>query len=182
MEVWKDIPGYEGLYQASTDGMIRTLEGKTTIRKDGSVRHWKGRVMRGRGTQDVGFRVSLWKDGNNTEFLVHRLVARTFIGDPPSEDYTVNHIDGNRFNNKIENLEWMTRAENIKYGFRVGQYESVMSPVTITDVKGDFIYFRSQAECSRYLGRKKTYANDHIIKGNSKLASINGEKYWILFA
>ena len=72
--------------------------------------------------QGIGYRVDLWKDGKPKTFLVARLVATTFLEDLIDTDMTVNHKDGNRLNNNIENLEWLSRADNIRYGFQNGQY------------------------------------------------------------
>ena len=99
-ENWKAIPGYEGLYEASTLGRIRTAEGKTTSSRRFFKRVWKQRILKGRA-------VSLWKDGKEKDWLVARLVAMTWI-DGYCEGMTVNHKDRNRFNNNIDNLEWLS--------------------------------------------------------------------------
>ena len=77
-EVWKDIPGYEDIYQASNYGRIRSSEGKTTYSRKHGVRHWKSRVLKLKVDNQFSKRVSLWKDGKQKDFLVHRLVAATF--------------------------------------------------------------------------------------------------------
>lgn len=107
-ENWKAIPGYEGLYEASTLGRIRTAEGKTTSSRRFFKRVWKQRILKGRGSNPrIGYRVSLWKDGKEKDWLVARLVAMTWI-DGYCEGMTVNHKDRNRFNNNIDNLEWLS--------------------------------------------------------------------------
>lgn len=157
-EVWKDIPGYEGLYQASTLGRIRTAEGKTTSSKRFKQRRWKSRVMKGRGENKItGYRVGLWKDGEHKDYLVCRLVALTFLGEP-QEGYTVNHIDGDRHNNKIENLEWLSLGDNIRHGFDTGLYNAMCKPVNLIGPDGCF-EFRSCAEASRFLSRNESYVS-----------------------
>ena len=85
-EVWKDIPDYEGLYEASSFGRIRTKEGKTTFTQKRGIRHWKSRIMKGRGNNySTGSRVGLWKNGKVKDWLVARLVAITFLGKPTTE-------------------------------------------------------------------------------------------------
>ena len=69
IEEWKDIPEYEGLYQASTLGRIRTHPNKTTANARCAVRKWNTRIMKGRGKQNSGYRVGLWKDGKCKDFL-----------------------------------------------------------------------------------------------------------------
>lgn len=110
-EKWKDIPGYEGKYQASTLGRIRNIPHLIKANKDGGVRYtklyykklttgWHGYVY-----------VSLSKDGEQKTHLLHRLIADTFLPNP-NKLPAVNHKDGNKKNNCITNLEWCTDSEN----------------------------------------------------------------------
>lgn len=164
MEVWKDIPGYEGIYEASTDGNIRTKEGKVTSTKRHGTRHWKSRILKGRGNNPkTGRRVSLWKNGIPKDFLVARLVASTFLGNPPT-GFTVNHKDGNRLNNKICNLEWLSLGDNIRHGFETGLYHHQI-PVTVTNGVEKFC-FRSLAELDRFLGRHGGYSSGKLKKAD----------------
>jgi hypothetical protein len=163
-EIWKDIPEYEGIYQASTLGRIRTVEGKTTFSKRHGVRTWKSRVLKGRGNNPTtGKRVSLWKNGKMKDALVARLVAMTFLG-KPAEGYTVNHIDGNRFNNRIENLEWLSLGDNIRHGFRTGLYKSTQKAVRV-EVAGVEYDFASLSEFSRFLGKSNGYVSNNLKRG-----------------
>lgn len=160
-ENWKDIPGYEGIYQASTFGNIRTAEGKTTSNRRYKVRSWKSRVLKGRGDNyTTGKRVSLWKDGKAKDWLVARLVAMTFLGTPP-EGFTVNHKDGNRLNNAVDNLEWLSLADNIRHGFSTGLYPT--KSVTLSR-NGIHITFDSMAKCDEFLGRKRGYTSNSLKK------------------
>ena len=104
-EIWLDIPNYAG-YQVSNLGRVRT-HNKISSNKLYSVRRWKDRILKFKSeSYKTGYRVDLWKDGKNKTFLVARLVAYTFYGkDIDDHTKTVNHIDGNRFNNHLENLE-----------------------------------------------------------------------------
>lgn len=162
-EEWRDIKGYEGLYQASSFGRVRTVEGKTTFSQKHGVRHWKSRIMKGRGNNPVtGARVSLWRNGKKKDFLVARIIAYTFLGEP-EDGFTVNHIDGNRLNNKVENLEWLSLADNIRHGFETGLYTS-QKPVILT--KGNVEYrFRSMAQCDEFLGRGHGYTSLVLKRG-----------------
>lgn len=125
MEEWKDIPGYEGLYQASTLGRIRSVEGKetTTTRFGGTVRHWRSRIIRQHisGTKRKDARVKLWKDKKEHTYLVSRLIALTWV-DGYKEGLTVDHINCNNLDNRAENLQWMTLEDNIKKAFDDGCY------------------------------------------------------------
>ena len=126
MEQWKMIPGYEGLYEASTYGQIRTAEGKTTSNARYPKRVWKQRILKlkyvhRKNGRLKDARVCLWKDGKEKTFLVSRLVAMTWC-DGYADGLTVNHKDGNPLNNDCSNLEWISLAENIRHGFRTGLY------------------------------------------------------------
>ena len=176
-ETWKDIPGYEGIYQASTLGNIRTVEGKTTSNKRYTTRHWKSRVLKGKGNNPkTGKRVSLWKDGKPKEWLIARLVAITFLGNPP-EGYTVNHKDGNRMNNAIENLEWLSLSDNIKHGFSTGLYHTQKSVILKKD--GKVFEFRSMAQCDKFLRRTQGYTSRRLKKWNI-LEDADGGLYAVL--
>lgn len=114
-EIWMDIPGLEGRYQASTHGRIRSLdrEGKTCY---GATRKLKGRLLRMTGGKRGYLRIP--PNICETQF-VHRLVAMTFIPNPGRLP-VINHIDGNKQNNRVENLEWCTQLENMQHAFRTG--------------------------------------------------------------
>lgn len=179
MEEWKDIPGYEGLYQASTGGEIRTVEGKITSNRRYGVRRWKGRVMKGRGDRyATGRRVGLWKDGRKSDFLVARLVAMTFYGVPP-EGYTVNHKDGNRMNNNVENLEWVTLGDNIRHAFAIGLHTCARGVELCGDA--EVHKFRSMGDADRFLGRCVGYVSGCVKKGRAA-TSAGGAKYAIKLA
>jgi hypothetical protein len=170
MEVWKDIPGYEGLYQASSEGRIRTAEGKTTSNARYSKRVWKSRVLKGRGdNRATGKRASLWKDGKVKDCLIARLVAITFLGYPP-DGYTVNHIDGNRFNNAVSNLEWLSLADNIRHGFATGLYAKSQKAVRLKNANTLYV-FPSMSEASRFLGRNNGYVSECYLKGKNAIST-----------
>ena len=121
--LWKDIPGFEGIYQASNTGSIRTKPGKVTSNKRYARREWKTRVLKVKYPQRrrKDARVTLWKDGKESDHLVSRLVAMTWV-DGYAPGLTVNHIDGNPENNAIENLEWLSLADNVRKGFETGLF------------------------------------------------------------
>ena len=175
-EVWKDIPDYEGLYEASSYGRIRTKEGKITFTKKHGVRHWKSRIMSGRGDNlKTGSRVALWKNGVCKEWIVARLVAITFLGRPTIEANTVNHINGNRLDNRIENLEWLSIGDNVRHAFDTGlmPYHKIRIYNNDCDLK-----FRSMTIASEFIGRNHGYISS-CLKKNKKITSKNGIEYSI---
>lgn len=166
-ERWRDIPEYEGIYQASDIGRIRTTEGKTTYSVRHGVRHWKSRILKPKGINSTtGYRVSLWKNKTHKDFLVARLITTTWIGSV-SKDMTVNHKNGNRFDNRINNLEWLSLADNIRHGFYNGLYTTQI-PITLINKNGEFLPFRSMAEASRFLGRNTGFISGVIKKGGTR--------------
>lgn len=179
-EVWKDIPGYEGIYQASNYGEIRTVEGKTTFSRLHGKRTWKSRVLKGRGNNPTtGKRVNLWKEGKAKDFLVARLIATTFLGIPP-EGFTVNHKDGNRMNNALDNLEWLSLGDNIRHGFNTGLY-STQKPITIAHTEiNEMICFRSLSELDRFLHRKCGYTSGRLKRNHFTLNGANGDCYRVV--
>lgn len=111
-EVWKDIQGYEGIYQVSNLGKVKSLD--RFIRKKGKrngVYHIKEKILKS-STDDTGYlQVNLSKNGIYEKVHIHRLVAKAFIKNPYKK-LQVNHIDGNRINSMVNNLEWVTDSEN----------------------------------------------------------------------
>ena len=138
-------------------------------------RHWKDRTLcQKRHHKDHYARVTLWKDGVEYTKLVHRLVAEAFV---PTDDesLTVNHIDGDKFNNRVENLEWMSLPDNIRHGFNSGLYSYLIRCVLV-GASGERYTFDSLASASRFIGRNDGYVSGKI-KSNQKITSRDGIVY-----
>lgn len=130
-EVWKDIVGYEGLYQISNLGEVKRLEKEFShIAKDERIgKRSQGaysrttkleeKILKGIKTDKGYLAVGLIKDGKSKKFRVHRLVAMMFIPNPHNK-LEVNHIDGNKENNSVDNLEWSTGKENRQHALDNG--------------------------------------------------------------
>lgn len=178
MEVWKDIKGYEGIYQASNTGKIRTAPNKKTYTQRHGERTWKVRELKGRGDRiSPGKRVFLWKDGKGKDFLVARLVAFTFFDqDINNHELTVNHIDGNRLNNEISNLELVSIADNIRHGFKTGLYSNQKKCALVELYTGKKYEFSSLSKASEYLNKSTGYLSNIIKKGRN-LVFANGTVY-----
>lgn len=113
-EVWKDVAGYEGYYQISDSGKVRSLD-RIVIRADGVIQIRKGREKRQYKDKDGYMKVKLSKGGVDKSVFVHKIVASAFLESPDYSSAEVNHIDFDRSNNAASNLEYVSHQENIAY-------------------------------------------------------------------
>jgi hypothetical protein len=176
MEIWKEIKGYEGIYEVSNLGNVRTVVGKTTQSVRHGLRTWKQRNLKFKGhNPKTGNRVSLWKDKKIKDYLVCRLVAYTFYNqDYNNHSKTVNHIDGNRFNNNLENLEIVTHKENNRHAFANNLMPT--KEIFIKDLESNIVYhFSSIALANRYFNR-----NHYFIHNRIKTNRLKFEHYEII--
>ena len=118
-EIWKDIPEYEGSYQVSNMGRVRSVDRVITYR-NGRVQKHKGRVLKSYVNTSGYKRVILSNDGKCNTKTVHRLILKTFEPHVNMNNLDVNHIDGNKLNNHLTNLEWLTRRDNILHAHDIG--------------------------------------------------------------
>lgn len=185
-EIWKDIPIYSGLYEASNFGRIRSKEGKMTlsVRSNKKVKRvWKQRIIKQKCSTTSNGRknaiVTLWKDGKPHYHLVCRLIATTFHENLILSEMTVNHIDGDTMNNSSDNLEWMTLEENIIFGFENGQF-STAKPIEMISENGERIILRSMTMACKMLGRSENYIR-YRMNGKKEYAySKDGRRYKIV--
>lgn len=126
---WRDIKGYEGLYQVSDTGEVRSVDRVSTGKRN---RMLKGRVLSKTKTSTGYWKVELCKDGKATSSKVHRLVALAFIDNPENKP-SINHIDNNPLNNNVCNLEWCTQAENVLHAVGIGARKKKPKPRVATD-------------------------------------------------
>ena len=115
-EIWKDVEGYEKLYQVSNLGRVRSLDHMSVRNLNGKIYDCpvKGKMLTLVKDSSGYLNARLWNDGMKA-FLVHRLVAKAFIPNPDNLE-TVNHKDENILNNRADNLEYLSVADNIRYG------------------------------------------------------------------
>ena len=115
IEIWKPIKNYENIYEVSNLGRIKSLS-RTIKRKDGKPLKIKEQILKGSKDTKGYIQVELKKDGKRYIKTIHRLVAETFIENKNNKEQ-VNHIDGNKENNCVYNLEWVTCQENIQHAW-----------------------------------------------------------------
>ena len=152
-EIWKDIAGYEDLYQVSNMGRVKSLE-RIVSRKNGRRFSVNERILKPSTNHKGYLQVVLCKgSGKMKAFRVHRLVCEAFHENPKKKPW-VNHIDENKANNTASNLEWCTVAENINHGTRTaraGKAQSKLVGQYTTD--GELVkVWQSTMEVQRQLG------------------------------
>ena len=130
--IWKDIPGYENYYQVSTNGLVRSVD-RYVKNKTGGNSFKIGRPMKMFMTEFGYFRVRLCKYGIIKNYHVHKLVAITFIENINNKPI-INHIDCNKKNNNVENLEWCTVKENNEHALK---NNLILSGINCPNVKVD---------------------------------------------
>ena len=161
MEEYKNIKGYEGLYQISNYGNVRSLD-RVIKSRYGTPKKWKGKEIK-KIVDSLGYeRVSLCKDGKVKAHKIHRLVAQSFLN---SSEYTfINHKDGNKTNNHIDNLEWCDYKMNHQHALDNNLKGKKRCKVKCKETNK---IFDSQAEASRFYNLSHTMLSAHL-KGECK--------------
>lgn len=174
-EVWKDIEGYEGLYQISNFGRVKSLPKPHKNAHGYYLTKEKILSPRVCGTQREYLSVALQRDGERKQIKIHRLVAQAFIPNPNNLP-EVNHIDENKGNNKADNLEWCTRSYNVNYGSRIEkQRKTLIKPVAAYDAIGNFVQsFDSLAEAALFAN----VDGSNISRACKKEGRLSGGYMW----
>lgn len=150
-ETWKDVAGYEGLYQVSDRGNVRSR------RRRGS----SGGVLKPKVNRDGYLYIVLYREGEWKPILIHRLVAQTFIPNPLNLPQ-VNHKDEDKTNNAANNLEWCTVKYNSNYGTCQARKAAKCSKVVLQyDKEGNFV---REWTSTREVERQTGFAQSHISK------------------
>lgn len=169
-ETWKDIPNFEGSYQVSNMGRVRSVDRVIAV-KDGRMRKHKGRVLKPL-LNDRGYeRVTLSNDGRCNIKRVHRLVLETFKPHVNMSDLQVNHMDGDKLNNHLINLEWVTARDNILHAYDMGLITNIgegspNAKLSNADVL-EILQRLDNGELQRVIGLDYGVSEDHISQINA---------------
>lgn len=139
-EIWKDIPKYENLYKISNFGKIKSLNYNHTN---------KEKILKQNVNSSNYYKITLSKNGERKNYYVHELVAKNFIENKENKK-CVNHIDGNKLNNKASNLEWVTYKENTIHAYKNNLMKPPKRKIVQYDKNKNFIkIWNSIIEASR---------------------------------
>ena len=172
-ECWKPIKDYEGIYEVSNYGRVKSLE--RVIYNSGTKNglytiHEKIIKQRINKKRHGYCELSLHKNGKEKRFKVHRLVAEAFIPNPNNLP-EVNHIDGNKENNTLSNLEWVTSSENQKHRHLIGNKKTSNRHIGMFNKKGEMVKdFNSILEAVAYFNKTSRVNIDNALQGKQYTA------------
>lgn len=179
-EIWKPIPGADG-YEASDCGRVRGVD-RIVIRRDGKPLRVKGTVLK-TTVSNYGYkRCSIVIDGKSTRRGVHQVVAAAFLPAPPARigsrrgEFNVNHIDGNKLNNRPENLEYITCSDNVHHARRTGllnvkgekNNKAVLSAWQVGEIRQRYANGENQVSLASDYGVNQTTISRIILRDTWK--------------
>lgn len=186
MEIWKDIKGFEGYYQINQYGDVRGVE-RLVNHYLGGKRRLKSRIVK-QSIGTIGYPVvQLWRDNKKGTLYIHRLTAENFIPNPENKE-EVNHKDGNKANNSLENLEWVSRKENMNHAYENGLIKESTNANKNGKIQGEKNYQAKLTESDIFFIRKNSIKNGglHTYRelakkfnvSNANISNIVNKKIW----
>lgn len=171
-EIFKDIKNFEGLYQVSNLGRIKSLPKKA--RRNTKITLLKERLIKCCVNSGGYYRVCLTKNNKCYWFRIHRLVAQAFIPNPNNKP-NVNHIDENPKNNNVNNLEWCTQLENVIHSVLLHKKRCGSKEIEKLDLNGNFI---EKYYSAREAGRQNNCKSSNISKVANGYRKQSGGYKW----
>lgn len=176
-EIWKDIKGFEGKYQISNFGRVKSLERQITpTAPNQKYKRCRTRILKTCVGAHGYFHVGL----SGRKYCIHRLLAETFIENPNNLE-CVNHKDGNKLNNSLSNLEWCSYSYNNIHAFKFGLHSNNVFVKIINIKTKEILYFKSLADARKYLHISDSILNRKtipcILRNTYKVESVSFEEY-----
>lgn len=170
MEIWESVRGYEGYYEVSNMGNVRSVA-RIEIRSNGWRHSIKSKILSGRkrGQKQKYLAVKLYKNKMNTDASIHILVAKEFIPNPHNHNQ-VNHKDRNTFNNCAYNLEWTDNKGNQEHSISMGARKSLMKKVEIQTILGDPIMIVRSIKLASLITGAERHSILLVMNGKQKRA------------
>lgn len=153
-EEWRDVKGYERLYQVSNMGRVKSFHYDLTA----------GRIMKPIQHSNGYYVVMLYRNGDSQINLIHRLVARAFVKQPSPDRDQVNHKNGSKADNRAENLEWVTRQQNIRHRHEILGMEYGKPPVVRGGANGQSKLTRRDVKEIRRLYATGKYTQQELAE------------------
>lgn len=184
-EIWKPIPNYEGYYEVSNTGKVRSLS-RNKVCGYGHQSRMSGRELKPTTCGNGYYQVCLSVNGKAEHHMIHRLVATVFVkNDDTKNKVTVNHIDCNKKNNNSNNLEWVSYSDNLKHAYNNGLNKwnprkgKPSIPVVQLDIQtNELIAFHpSIGEAARKVGAKSATSIKRCCNNEKHYHSANGYKW-----
>lgn len=163
-ETWKDVPNYEGVYQVSNLGRVRSLDRYVVYSNDG-VRFYKGKILKQQNNGNGYMYKQLKHEGTRKNFYIHRLVMMTFVGDRP-KNMAICHIDGDKTNNRLDNLRYDTYSENNIDQFRHETRKNVLKNDEVIKIREMYSEGYKPSDISKILNIK-IYSVRNIVHGKT---------------
>lgn len=155
-EIWKDVVGYEGLYQVSNKGRIKSLVKKGSGSKTFVEHIVKLQIHKSR-INYFRLQIRMYKDGKGATVSIHRIVAQHFIPNPENKPY-IDHIDTNPLNNEVSNLRWVTSKENANNPLTTVHHDDA-----VRKFKDDPLFIKKQRENQPHAKRVAQYGMDGVF-------------------
>ena len=159
-EIWKDVKNFENSYKISNDGQVYSIPRNGT----------KGGILKPTKQKNGYYFIHLRNKNKKINTGIHRLVAEAFIPNPENKP-TVNHKDGNKGNNNVENLEWATYKEQLEHSLKLGLRKSqcnIQRKAVVILPNNDKIYFENINDLTKYFNKSRSYISHYINKKGNK--------------